>query len=352
MRYPQGGGLTAERQQFREELRLKAAERFAQGEARSAIAKDLRVSVRSVQRWRQMWAAGSAVAGAGVASEAEPEAVRPAGGGAGQGAGRAWLGRPALDADAGQDGDRPALPPDLHGPGCAQAPGAQRLVLPGPGPTAMERDDDAVAGWVKEVWPCAEGSRRPVEPGSSSGSGQRVCFWVEPPEGEECLGGGDEGDVVVPAAPGAAFEVDQAEAVFEFAVVVLDAPAHLRPPHQVGDRGGGGQVAQPVAGRLWRLFGLLDEQGPQRQHSVPAAASAGLLLGGASGFLARRPHLDHGETRGHRTFAALPPGDLLKQGVGVDEAGERSGGDAVTGQRGRSQPAVAGLMRFGGFGAG
>ncbi|MCZ1011474.1 hypothetical protein O1L68_37580 [Streptomyces lydicus] len=54
MRYPQGGGLTTERQQFREELRLKAAERFAQGEASSLIAKDLRVSVRSVQRWRQM----------------------------------------------------------------------------------------------------------------------------------------------------------------------------------------------------------------------------------------------------------------------------------------------------------
>jgi len=58
MRYPQGGGLTAERQQFREELRLKVAERFAQGEASSAIAKDLRVSVRSVQRWRQMWDEG------------------------------------------------------------------------------------------------------------------------------------------------------------------------------------------------------------------------------------------------------------------------------------------------------
>ncbi|MFJ4060862.1 winged helix-turn-helix domain-containing protein [Streptomyces albogriseolus] len=55
MRYPQGGGLTAERQQFREELRLKAAERFARGEASSVIAKDLRVSVRSVQRWRQAW---------------------------------------------------------------------------------------------------------------------------------------------------------------------------------------------------------------------------------------------------------------------------------------------------------
>ncbi|WP_443066117.1 IS630 family transposase [Streptomyces sp. NBC_00523] len=55
MRYPQGGGLAAERQQFREELRLQAAGRFAKGEASSVIAKDLRVSVRSVQRWRQAW---------------------------------------------------------------------------------------------------------------------------------------------------------------------------------------------------------------------------------------------------------------------------------------------------------
>ncbi|MFF0449997.1 winged helix-turn-helix domain-containing protein [Streptomyces sp. NPDC004609] len=32
----------------------------------------------------------------------------------------------------------------------------------------VERDDDAVAAWAREVWPCAEGSRRPVEPVSSS----------------------------------------------------------------------------------------------------------------------------------------------------------------------------------------
>ncbi|MEU0626868.1 winged helix-turn-helix domain-containing protein [Streptomyces sp. NPDC005989] len=37
-----------------------------------------------------------------------------------------------------------------------------------PARRAIERDDDAVAGWVKEVWPCAEDSRRPMEPGSSS----------------------------------------------------------------------------------------------------------------------------------------------------------------------------------------
>lgn len=57
-RYSQGAGLAAERQRFREELRLKAAERFAQGEASSVIARDLRVSVRSVQRWRRMWDEG------------------------------------------------------------------------------------------------------------------------------------------------------------------------------------------------------------------------------------------------------------------------------------------------------
>ncbi|MEV7197260.1 winged helix-turn-helix domain-containing protein [Streptomyces sp. NPDC093510] len=37
-----------------------------------------------------------------------------------------------------------------------------------PARRAIERDDEAVAGWAREVWPCAEGSRRPVERGSSS----------------------------------------------------------------------------------------------------------------------------------------------------------------------------------------
>lgn len=37
-----------------------------------------------------------------------------------------------------------------------------------PARRAVERDDDTVAGWVKEVWHRAEGSRRLVEPGSSS----------------------------------------------------------------------------------------------------------------------------------------------------------------------------------------
>ncbi|WP_432021185.1 helix-turn-helix domain-containing protein, partial [Streptomyces sp. 1222.5] len=55
MRYAQGGGLTDERRAFRERLRLAAAERFRQGDEHTVIAHDLRVSVRSVQRWRRAW---------------------------------------------------------------------------------------------------------------------------------------------------------------------------------------------------------------------------------------------------------------------------------------------------------
>ncbi|WP_407642186.1 helix-turn-helix domain-containing protein [Actinomadura formosensis] len=55
MRYPQGGGLTAERRAFGEQLRLRAAEDFAREVSDQKIAKQLRVSVRSVQRRRRAW---------------------------------------------------------------------------------------------------------------------------------------------------------------------------------------------------------------------------------------------------------------------------------------------------------
>ncbi|MEU0208344.1 helix-turn-helix domain-containing protein [Streptomyces canus] len=58
MRYAQGGGLSDERRQFREGIRMKAAEAFARGEPSSGIARELRVSVRSVQRWRRAWDKG------------------------------------------------------------------------------------------------------------------------------------------------------------------------------------------------------------------------------------------------------------------------------------------------------
>ncbi|MEV7713369.1 helix-turn-helix domain-containing protein [Streptomyces sp. NPDC088270] len=50
--------VTAERQCKREELRLQAGERFARGEGSTSIARNLRVRVRSVQRWRHAWVQG------------------------------------------------------------------------------------------------------------------------------------------------------------------------------------------------------------------------------------------------------------------------------------------------------
>ena len=51
--------------------------------------------------------------------------------------------------------------------------------------------------------------------------------------------------MAVPAGVGASFEVVQAEAVFEFAVVVFDAPADLGQLHECGEWRVGGQGGQP-----------------------------------------------------------------------------------------------------------
>jgi hypothetical protein len=65
MRYAQGGGLTAEGRRRREQVRLEAARRFEQKAPTAVIAAELRVSERSVRRWRQAWLAGGE---AGLAS--------------------------------------------------------------------------------------------------------------------------------------------------------------------------------------------------------------------------------------------------------------------------------------------
>ena len=66
MRYAQGGGLTAEGRRRREQVRLAAVERFGQRVPAAEIAAELRVTERSVRRWRQAWLAGGP---AGLASK-------------------------------------------------------------------------------------------------------------------------------------------------------------------------------------------------------------------------------------------------------------------------------------------
>ena len=55
VRYPDGGGLTAEGRARREAVRLQAAELFAQDVAVPEIAKRLRVSHNAVYVWRRRW---------------------------------------------------------------------------------------------------------------------------------------------------------------------------------------------------------------------------------------------------------------------------------------------------------
>ena len=73
MRYAQGGGLTAEGRRRRELVRLAAVGKFEQRVPVAEIAAELRVSERSVQRWRPAVLAGRPRARAGL--EGEPAAA-------------------------------------------------------------------------------------------------------------------------------------------------------------------------------------------------------------------------------------------------------------------------------------
>src|SRR5580692_7449304 len=58
MRYPDGGGLTAQERARRERVRLAAAEMIEAGASDREVAKRFRVSRMSVNRWRRALAAG------------------------------------------------------------------------------------------------------------------------------------------------------------------------------------------------------------------------------------------------------------------------------------------------------
>jgi len=62
MRYPDGGGLSAQGRARREKLRLQAAQMFEQGIKPVQVARCLRVSAKSAYQWRRRWRAGGAAA--------------------------------------------------------------------------------------------------------------------------------------------------------------------------------------------------------------------------------------------------------------------------------------------------
>ncbi|MET8702706.1 winged helix-turn-helix domain-containing protein [Kitasatospora sp. NPDC004723] len=172
MRYAQGGGLTDAERAARERIRQQAVERFEGGEKNREIAAALRVSVRSVERWRRQWREGGS---AGVASKGSP-------------------GRPKLsDAQIVRLERELERGPLAHGWQDQRWTLARVKTLIGrlfhvsytvegtwvllkrhgwswqqPARRAIERDDAAVELWKKDTWPRVKAPRRPATPGSSS----------------------------------------------------------------------------------------------------------------------------------------------------------------------------------------
>ncbi|MCX5317341.1 winged helix-turn-helix domain-containing protein [Streptomyces sp. NBC_00154] len=145
-------------------MRVQAGRRFAAGEKTAVIAKDLRVSVRSVERWRRAW------------REVGMEALRSA--------------RPA-NSPAVTDAQFAVLEEELGKGPAPHGFGDERWTLArvqtvirrqlrlslsvatvwrllkrhgwswqAPARRALERDDHAIELWKKEVWPRVKGSRR------------------------------------------------------------------------------------------------------------------------------------------------------------------------------------------------
>ncbi|MFE0258147.1 winged helix-turn-helix domain-containing protein [Streptomyces sp. NPDC059010] len=172
MRYPQGGGLTDERRAFRERIRMEAADLFDVGLPNAEIAKQLRVTVRSVQRWRRAW------------QDLGPRGLRSQG----------PASRPELSESLfAVLEDELAKGPVAHGwpdqmwtlsriktligrrfhksftlSGIAQMLHRHGFSHQVPARRAVERDEQRVAGWVKETWPQVEAPRRHSGPSSSS----------------------------------------------------------------------------------------------------------------------------------------------------------------------------------------
>ena len=160
MRYAQGGGLTAEGRRRREQVRLAAVERFEQRVPVAVIAAELRVSERSVRRWRRAWEAAGV---AGLASKGQAarclldeaqlaalERVLEAGPLAAGWQDQRWTLARVRDLVARKFGVQYTVPGIwylLRRQGWSCQLGARR---------AIERDDGAIEVWKKETWPAGK----------------------------------------------------------------------------------------------------------------------------------------------------------------------------------------------------
>ncbi|WP_425443455.1 IS630 family transposase [Streptomyces monashensis] len=149
--------MTAERRAFREHIRMQAAELFALEHDNAAIAKQLRVSVRSAQRWQQAWARGGAPAPESKGQASGPKLSEAlfavleqelARGPVAHGwPDQTWtLARikTLIGRRFHKSTTLSAIAQMLHRHGFSHQVPARR---------ATERNEEGVTGWVKETWP-------------------------------------------------------------------------------------------------------------------------------------------------------------------------------------------------------
>jgi transposase len=173
MRYPDGGGLTATERARREKVRLEAAAMIEAGDSDLEVARRLRVSRMSANRWRRALEAGGREAlaskGAGgakckltPAQLAELEAVLGAGPAACGYKDQCWTLARVADLAWQRFGVEYTLAGVhvlLHRMGWSVQVPARR---------AAERDEAAVAAWRDETWPAIKGRSRSRARGWSS----------------------------------------------------------------------------------------------------------------------------------------------------------------------------------------
>src|SRR3954471_7931709 len=172
MRYPQGGGLTAEDCARREQVRLEAAKWIEEGATDREVAARFRVSRMSANRWRRALAAGGrpALASKGPggarcklsrAQVEELQALLDAGPAAWGWAGQCWM-LPRIAAVVrqrfGVDYTLPGLDLLLHRLGWSGQVPARR---------AVERDEQQIAAWREESLHARDGQRCLAHPGRS-----------------------------------------------------------------------------------------------------------------------------------------------------------------------------------------
>ena len=170
VRYPDGGGLTAEERARREQLRLEAAAWIEEGASDREVAARFRVTRMSANRWRRALTAGgrAALASKGPggahcklnsAQLEELQAILEAGPAAWGWADQCWtLPRIAevVHERFGVDYTLAGLDLLLHRLGWS---------VQVPARAAAERDEQQIAAWREETWSEIKRSRRTWAPG-------------------------------------------------------------------------------------------------------------------------------------------------------------------------------------------